>query len=92
MRVLHDKILVERSKATETKRGALFVVTEQDVEPATGIVLMTGPGLRDFSGNLYPVGVVEGDFIQFAEHAGTEVELEGKTFLVIRETDVVAVL
>ncbi len=92
MHVLHDKILLERSKVTEKKLGNLFVVTEQDVQPSTGIVLSTGPGLRDYQGNLYPVAVTEGDLIQFLEHVGTEVEIDGKTLLVIRETDVVAVL
>ena len=91
MKVLFDKVLVKRSEPTETKKGSLFIVSTDSVIPSTGVVISTGDGMRDFSGTLWPVSVVEGDFVHFQEHAGTELEVDGETYIVLRESEILLV-
>ncbi len=84
---LADRVLVE-PKAAETKTASgLFIPDTAKEKPQEGIVLAVGPGKKD-----EPMEVKEGDTVLYGKYAGTEVSSEGKTYLIMRQSDILATI
>lgn len=94
IRPLHDRVLVEPVESEETFAGGAFVLPETAKEkPQQGIVRAAGPGKFDEDGeNRIPMDVSEGDRVLFAKYAGTEVKLDGKKMLIMKETDILGIV
>ncbi len=85
---LHDRVLVKRDHAEEITASGLLVPTTAQKEAQTGIILEAGPGHRWESGALEPLTVKPGDHVAFNKYAGSEISIDGETYLIMREEEI----
>lgn len=89
---LHDRVLVERIEAeTKTKGGIIIPDTAQE-KPIEGVVAAVGEGNRDDSGKRIHPDVKAGDRILFTKWGGTEIKIDGKELLIMKESDILAIV
>ncbi|MDZ5762276.1 10 kDa chaperonin 1 [Candidatus Cyrtobacter comes] len=89
---LHDRIMVERVEQEERTKGGLFLPESAQEKPIIGVVIAVGNGALLEDGKLRPLYVKEGDKVLFAKWGGTEVKLDGKDYLIMKESDVLAII
>ncbi len=89
---LHDRIVVEPLEREEKTAGGIIVPDTAQEKPMQGKVLVTGPGARGEDGALLPLDVKRGDTILYGKFSGTEVKIDDKEVLIMRESDVMGVL
>jgi chaperonin GroES len=93
IRPLGDRVLVEPVEQEETIAGGMLVLPETAKEkPQQGNVLSVGEGRRDEDGDRIEMDVKVGDKVLYAKYAGTEIKLEGKKLLILKESDILAIL
>jgi chaperonin GroES len=91
-RPLYDRVLVERvGSDTKTKGGIIIPDTAQE-KPMEGKVISVGSGNRDESGKLVALDVKKGDRILFGKWSGTEVKIDGKELLIMKESDIMGII
>lgn len=91
-RPLHDRVLLRRIEQSEKTAGGIIIPDSAKEKPMEGEVVAVGSGLRDETGKLVPLDVKAGDIVLFSKWAGTEVTIEGKEYLVMKESDIVGVM
>ncbi len=89
---LDDRIVVEQASAEEKTAGGIVLPETAKEKPQRGKVLAAGPGKLLDSGNRGPLAVRVGDEVFYGKYSGTEVEIGGKKYTVLRESDVLAVI
>jgi len=89
---LADRVVVEPMEETEEMRGGLYIPDTAKEKPMQGTVVATGPGRRTDKGELIAVELKAGDRILYGKYSGTEVTVDGNEYLIIKESDVLAVL
>jgi chaperonin GroES len=94
IRPLADRVVVEPIEEEEvTFAGGKLVLPETAKEkPQKGTVLAVGPGRKDDDGKVVPMDVKEGDVVLYAKYAGTEIKMEGKKYLILKESDILAIV
>jgi chaperonin GroES len=92
MRPLRDRILVERVEEQEQRVGGIIVPDTAKEKPQQGRVVAVGKGRVNDKGEVFPLDVKEGDVVLFGKYAGSEIKIEGKEYLIIREEEVLGVL
>jgi len=94
IRPLADRVVIEAADEEEvTFAGGKLVLPETAKEkPQKGIILATGPGRKDDDGKTIPMDVKEGDSVLYAKYAGTEIKIEGRKLLILKESDILAVV
>ncbi len=93
IRPLGDRVIVEPVEQEETIAGGMLVLPETAKEkPQQGMVLAAGEGKRDEDGERIPMDVKVGDKVLFAKYAGTEIKMDGKKLLIMKEADILGVL
>jgi chaperonin GroES len=90
-RPLHDRVLVRRVEAEEKTAGGIIIPDTAKEKPQEGEVIAVGSGIRDESGKLVPLDVKAGDKILFGKWSGTEVRLDGKDLLIMKESDILGI-
>ena len=88
---LADRVVVKPLEETETMRGGLYIPDTAKEKPQQGEIVAVGPG-RFEEGNRVPMDVKVGDRVLYGKYSGTEVTLEGEQVLILRESDVLAVI
>ncbi len=91
-RPLHDRLLVERIEQENKTVGGIIIPDTAKEKPMEGKVIAIGNGTRDERGNVKPLDVKVGDIVLFAKWGGTEIKLDGKEYLVMKETDVLGIV
>ena len=91
-RPLHDRVVVKRVEAEDKSKGGIIIPDTAKEKPQEGQVVAVGPGGRDENGKLIPMGVKAGDRVLFGKWSGTEVKLDGKELLIMKESDIMGVL
>ena len=91
-RPLHDRVVVRRVDSEEKTAGGIISPDTAKEKPSEGIVEAVGPGARDDSGKIIPPDVKAGDRILFGKWSGTEVKLDGKDLLIMKESDIMGVI
>jgi chaperonin GroES len=91
-RPLGDRVLVKRVEEEEKTRGGIIIPDTAKEKPQEGEVIAVGPGARDDAGKVQPLDVKPGDRILFGKWSGTEVKLDGKDLLIMKESDILGVL
>ncbi|MEQ8357267.1 MAG: co-chaperone GroES [Kiloniellaceae bacterium] len=91
-RPLHDRVVVEPLEEDEKTAGGIIIPDTAKEKPMQGKVLAVGPGSRGDDGKLNALDVKKGDKVLYGKWSGTEVKLDGKTMLIMRESDVMGVL
>lgn len=89
---LHDRILVKRLEEKETKKGGIIIPDTAKEKPQEGEVIAVGPGKIGDDGKRQPMDVKAGDKILFGKYSGSEVKLDDKELLIMREEDVLCIL
>ena len=89
---LHDKVLVKRVDEETKTAGGIMIPDTAKEKPSEGIVEAVGNGFRADDGKIIPMSVKVGDRVLFAKWGGTEVKLGGETRLIIKESDILAVV
>ena len=92
IRPLHDRILVERIEEGEVKKGGIIIPDTAKEKPQEAKVIAVGNGKVTEDGKKIPLDVKAGDRILFGKYAGSEVKIEDKEYLILREEDVLAIL
>ena len=91
-RPLHDRVLVRRLGNEETSAGGIIIPDTAQEKPMEGQILAVGTGLRTDSGKLIPLDVKKGDKVLFGKWSGTEVKLDGEELMIMKESDIMAVI
>ena len=89
---LQDRVLVRLIEGEEKTKGGLIIPDTAKEKPAEGEVIACGAGARKDSGELIPMGVKAGDRVLFGKWSGTEVTLEGKELLIMKESDILGII
>ena len=92
MKPLGNRVVVEPLEQEELTAGGIVLPETAKEKPQKGKVLATGPGDRDDKGERIPMDVREGDTVLFAKYAGTEIKIDGKKLLILRESDLLAIV
>jgi chaperonin GroES len=85
-------VVVEPIEQEEVTSGGIVLPETAKEKPQKGTVLAIGPGDRDDDGKRIPMDVKEGDTVLFAKYSGTEIKLDGKKVLILRESDLLAIV
>jgi chaperonin GroES len=91
-RPLHDRILVERIEAEAKTAGGIIIPDTAKEKPQEGLVISVGSGTVSEDGKVRPLDVKAGDRILFGKWSGTEVKLDGKDLLIMKESDVMGIV
>ena len=84
---LHDRVIVKPNAAEEKTAGGIIIPDTAKEKPMRGTVVAAGPGKKD-----EPTSVKEGDTVLYGKYAGTEINYDGKEYLIMREADIYAVI
>lgn len=88
---LGDRVLIEVTEEELQKQGALYIPDTAKEKPQQGKVIAVGRG-RYEDGKWVPLDVKAGDMVLYGKYAGTEIKHEGKEYLIVRESDVLAIV
>ena len=88
IRPLRDKVVVERDETKSKTASGLAIPTSAKEKPVRGTVRAAGPGISKED----PMMVKVGESVLFSKHSGIEVDIDGETYLVMREIDILAVV
>jgi len=89
---LEDRVLVKQDEAEEVTTGGIVLPDAAKEKPQRGTVVGVGPGKLTDTGKRGEMGLKKGDKVFYGKYAGTEVEIDSKKYVILRETDVLAVI
>ena len=92
IRPLHDRIIVERLEEETTTASGIIIPDSAKEKPMQGDVVAVGKGKKTEDGKVLPLDVKVGDKVLFGKYSGTEIKIEGKEYLMMREDDVLGVV
>lgn len=91
-RPLHDRVLVERVKEDTKTAGGIIIPDTATEKPSEGIVVAVGPGTRSDDGKFTALDVKKGNRVLFGKWGGTEVKVDGKELLIMKESDIMGII
>ncbi len=89
---LADRVLVKPTEAEEVKRGGIIIPDTAKEKPMQGEVMEVGTGRQTEEGKIIPMSVKKGNKILYGKYSGTEISVEGEELLIMRESDVLAIV
>ncbi|MBK1695449.1 co-chaperone GroES [Chromatium okenii] len=92
IRPLHDRVVIRRMDEERTTAGGIVIPDSATEKPIQGEVIAAGNGKILENGTVRPLDVKVGDRVLFGKYSGTEVKIDGKDFLVMREEDIMGVV
>jgi chaperonin GroES len=92
LKPLGDRLIVEPIESEDMTASGIVLPETAKEKPQQGKVLAVGPGRRDEDGKLIAMDVKTDDTVLYAKYAGTEVKIEGKKYLILKESDVLAIV
>lgn len=90
IKILFDRILVEQCKADDKTAGGIIIPDRAKAKPLKGTVVLCGSGYMQ-DGSQYMMNTKPGDVVLYDQHTGTPIELEGKTYLMMKDPDILGV-
>ena len=91
-RPLHDRVVVRRITADEKTPGGIIIPDTAKEKPQEGEVVALGTGKRDDDGKIIEFTVKKGDKVLISKYGGTEVKIEGESYLIMREDDILGII
>ena len=91
-RPLHDRVAVRRVEEDQKTAGGIIIPDTAAEKPTQGEIVAVGAGARNEKGELVPLDVKVGDRILFGKWSGTEVKIDGEDLLIMKESDIMAVI
>jgi chaperonin GroES len=92
MRPLRDRVLVERIEEQEQRVGGIIIPDSAREKPQQGRVVAVGKGRVNDKGEVFPLDVAAGDVVLFGKYAGSEIKLDGREYLILREDEILGVV
>ena len=92
LKPLGDRVVVEPLEREERTESGLYIPETAKEKPQQGTILAVGQGRRDDDGQRIPMDVAAGQTVLFAKYAGTEIKTDGKKLLILKETDILAIV
>jgi chaperonin GroES len=92
LKPLGNRVVVEPEEQEEITAGGIVLPETAKEKPQKGNVISVGPGERDEDGKRIPMDVAPGDKVLFAKYAGTEIKVEGQKLLILKESDLLAIV
>jgi len=92
LKPLGNRVVVEPIEGDEITPGGIVLPETAKEKPQKGKILSIGPGERDEKGARVPMDVKAGDVVLYAKYAGTEIKVEGKKLLILKESDLLAIV
>ena len=92
LKPLHDRVLVERVSSEDKTKGGIIIPDTAQKKPMEGKVLAVGNGARNENGQVVALDVKKGDRILFGKWSGTEVKIDGKELLIMKESDIMGII
>ena len=92
LKPLGDRLVVEPKEREEMTASGLILPETAKEKPQEGAVIAVGPGRRDDDGKRIAMDVAVGDNVLYAKYGGTEVKIDGKKLLILKESDVLAIV
>ncbi len=89
---LGDRVLVQPVEPEEVKKGGIIIPDTAKEKPQEGKIIALGTGKRDEDGKLIPFEVKKGDRVLISKYGGTEIKIDGKDYLIMREDDILGVI
>ena len=89
---LEDRVVVRAQEAEEVSNGGIILPDTAKEKPQQGEIVATGPGKTSDSGSLIKLTVKKGDSILYGKYSGTEITVDGKEYLIMRESDILAIM
>ncbi|MBK7142693.1 MAG: co-chaperone GroES [bacterium] len=89
---LADRVVVRPFQEQETKRGGIIIPDTAKEKPMEGEIIEVGPGRTSDEGKRTPLEVKKGDRVLYGKYSGTEVTVNGEEYLIMRESDIFAVI
>ena len=91
LKPLGSRVVIEPVEQDEVTAGGIVLPETAKEKPQKGKILSVGPGDRDVGGKRIPMDVKVGDTVLYAKYAGTEIKVDGKKLLILKESDVLAI-
>ena len=88
----HDRVVVQAVESESKSAGGIIIPDTAKEKPSQGKVISVGPGARDIDGNLVALELKKGDTVLYGKYSGTEVKIDGKDMLIMRESDVMGIV
>ena len=92
LKPLHDRIIVKPSEPEEITKGGIIIPDTAKEKPVQGVVMAVGNGKITEEGKVLPLQVKAGDKILYGKYSGTEINIDGEEHLIMRESDVFAII
>ena len=92
LRPLGDRVVVKPAEKEERTETGLYIPETAKEKPQQGTIIAVGNGRKDDEGKLIPMDVEVGQTVLFAKYAGTEIKVEGDKLLILKETDILAIV
>jgi chaperonin GroES len=92
IRPLHDRVVIKRLDATESKQGSIIIPDSAKEKPQQGEVVAVGSGKLDEKGARVPMDVKPGDRILFGKYSGSEIKVDGQEYVIFREDEILGVI
>ncbi len=92
LKPLADRVIVKQSEAEEKTKSGIYLPDAAKEKPTKGKVIAVGPGKTDEKGKPMEIGVRAGDSVYYGKYAGTDVEVDGEKYVILRENDILGVL
>ena len=92
LKPLGDRVVIEPLEQEEVTASGIVLPETAKEKPQKGKILAIGPGARDEDGKRIAMDVKVGDTVLFAKYAGTEIKVEGKKLLILKESDILAIV
>ena len=92
LKPLHDRVLVERVEQEDRTKGGIIIPDTAQEKPMEGKVVSVGGGARNENGQVVALDVKKGDRILSGKWSGTEVKIDGKELLIMKESDIMGII
>ncbi|MBM4157595.1 MAG: co-chaperone GroES [Ignavibacteria bacterium] len=92
LRPLSDRVLVKPSPAEEKTKSGIIIPDTAKEKPMQGEIIAVGKGKTDDNGKFIPLEVKVGDKVLYGKYSGTEVTIDGEEYLIMRESDIYAII
>jgi len=92
LRPLQDRVIVKQSDAEEKTKSGIVLPDTAKEKPTKGKVIAVGPGKLDDNGKPMEIGLRNGDTVYYGKYSGTDVEVNGEKFVILRESDILGIL
>ena len=92
LKPLHDRVLIQALEGEEKTKGGIIIPVTAKEKPMEGKVVAVGPGGRGDDGKLIKLDLKVGDKVLYGKWSGTEVKIDGKDYLIMKESDVMGII